>query len=444
MSCRKMACASSIILIAILLLAACMAPPEAMSLNPPEPSGEEPAAPTDTVSQVVSTHADSLVYTGPVHISIEYTRGPEAAVTLNCTYPGEDGTRRQYTYVDNYPIKPGESATRNDSLDFVVKKPGTYQVYCRIGDSEASDGFKIVTQTAGDPNAAPSSDPQAPPMVYGNAVASVVATSPQSTGPMHISIEYARGQGATATLTCTYPGENGQTLQYTYTDTDPAKEDFETRNDSLDFVVKKSGTYVVTCQLGNSQKSANFTITEQSQPMTNTVPGGAPPTTLGPFTSGKMWFEFARATSRGPNFHLLQGCLPGLHIPNTAVWTYSDFFKVAADGALTGECTASATQSDGTQQVTSKLTQGQWTEDGQVAFRLETSHVVTLKDGAAYIDLVWTGTGQFTDSTTASGTATWTGTCQTNAYDAAPCGKAEWGSYVEDGGTIPWIITFTP
>ncbi len=146
---------------------------------------------------------------------------------------------------------------------------------------------------------------------------------------------------------------------------------------------------------------------------------------LGPFTSGKMWFEFARATSRGPNFHLLQGCLPGLNLANTAVWTYSDFFKVAADGTLSGECTASAAQSAGTQQVTSKLTQGQWTADGQVTFRLETTHVLTLKGGAAYIDLVWTGTGQFTDSTTASGTATWTGVCQTSSYDAAPCGQAE-------------------
>ena len=360
---------------------------------------------------------------------------------MNCTYPGEDGKRRQYTYVDNYPIKPGESATRNDSLDFVVKKPGTYQVFCRIGDSEASDGFQIVPQAAVDPNAG--SDPHNPP-VNGNSVASVAPDSVQSNGPMHISIEYIRGQDAVATLTCTYPGENGQTLQYTYTDNEPAKDDFETRNDSLDFVVKKPRTYVVTCQLGNSQKSANFTITEQTQPMTNTVPGGAPPTTLGPFTSGKMWFEFARATSRGPNFQLLQGCLPGLNLPNTAVWTYSDFFKVAADGTLAGECTASATQSDGTQQVTSKLTLGRWTEDGQVTFRLETSHVLTLKAGAAYIDLVWIGTGQFIDSTTASGTATWKGTCQTSSYDAAPCGKAEWGSYVEDGGTIPWTITFTP
>ena len=101
MSCRKMARANSVILIAMLVLAACMAPPEAMSLDPNQLQGAGQSAPVHTSSQVESAHADSLVYTGPVHISIEYIRGQEAAATLTCTYPGEDGTRRQYTYVDN-------------------------------------------------------------------------------------------------------------------------------------------------------------------------------------------------------------------------------------------------------------------------------------------------------------------------------------------------------
>ena len=87
-----------------------------------------------------------------------------------------------------------------------------------------------------------------------------------------------------------------------------------------------------------------------------------------------MWFEFARATSRGPNFQLLQGCLPGLKLADTAAWHYgANNFKVAPDGTLTGECSASGTTSDGTQNVTSKLTKGQFTEDGQVTFRLETA-----------------------------------------------------------------------
>ena len=60
---------------------------------------------------------------GAVHVSIAYERGFEETVTLSCTYPGEDGQPRQYTYVDNQPGTVKDSI-RRDSLDFVVKKPG--------------------------------------------------------------------------------------------------------------------------------------------------------------------------------------------------------------------------------------------------------------------------------------------------------------------------------
>ena len=64
-------------------------------------------------------------------------------MTLICTYPDENGKSLQYTYVDTQPVTDSEPADRNDSLDFVVKKPGHYQVVCQIGNSQQSNHFVI-------------------------------------------------------------------------------------------------------------------------------------------------------------------------------------------------------------------------------------------------------------------------------------------------------------
>ena len=82
---------------------------------------------------------------GAVRIVINYTRGPEATVTLTCTYPREDGNLRQYTYVDERPLTDARDANRTDALNFVFKKPGTYEVTCQIGDSKQSASFTIAT-----------------------------------------------------------------------------------------------------------------------------------------------------------------------------------------------------------------------------------------------------------------------------------------------------------
>jgi hypothetical protein len=288
-----------------------------------------------------------------------------------------------------------------------------------------------------------------------------VDRDPNSTGPVHVALTYSRGKEPTVTLLCTYPGEDGNPRQYSHVDNNPITDQYEDlvgvyRHDSFDFVLKKPGTYQVTCQLDGSAKSASFTIeapaagnspeksakkpsaeqpASSTNPVSNTVGGESQMPALGHLTSGRMWFEFARATSRGPNFHLLQGCLPGLQLADTAVSHYGDtHLKVASDGALSGECTASLTTADGTLQTTSQLTQGQWTEDGKLTYRLETSVVLNVKDGTANSNLVWIGTGHFISPTTASGTATWEGTCQ----GTAGC------SYAQDNGTIPWVIDLYP
>lgn len=273
-----------------------------------------------------------------------------------------------------------------------------------------------------------------------------VSTSAYPQGVIHISISYVRTKEDTVTLSCTYPGEDGSYRPYSYVDSLPAKQDFEIRNDSLDFVVKAPGEYQVTCKIGEGEKSTSFTIEALPDSATPTItplpvqPASEGPfqmPTLGQFTSGGMWFYFDQATTSVPAYFLLH-CLPGV---NYADEGGSDYFQVAADGTLTGECSLAygdyAT-------YTGKLTQGQWSADGQVSFKLETSIVSSSKGGSSHNDIVWIGTGQFTGATSATGTATWSGVCQTSSYDQVPCGKAEYGSYVEASGTIPWIINFYP
>jgi hypothetical protein len=283
-----------------------------------------------------------------------------------------------------------------------------------------------------------------------------VSAEPQPAA-VHVAIDYRRGNDTTVTLICTYPGEDGQDLQFTYVDNQGVTaDDGINRHHAFDFVLRKPGTYQVACKLDSSAKSASFTIeapaagnppeksakkpspeqpANSTNPVSNTVGGESQMPTPGQLTSGRMWFEFARATSRGPNFHMLQGCLPGLQLADTAVSHYGDTnLKVASDGALSGECTANLTTADGTLQTTSKLTQGQWTTDGKVTFRLETSVALNVKDGTANSNLVWIGAGQFISPTTASGTATWTATCQGNVG----CSSAS------DNGDVPWVIDFYP
>ena len=81
------------------------------------------------------SHIDTIeVSTNPsgaVHVAVDYTRGSDAAVTLSCTYPHQDGASRQYTYIDKRPSESGDDALRTDSFDFVLKRPGNYQITCQ-------------------------------------------------------------------------------------------------------------------------------------------------------------------------------------------------------------------------------------------------------------------------------------------------------------------------
>jgi hypothetical protein len=290
-----------------------------------------------------------------------------------------------------------------------------------------------------------------PPVKSPGSGLSRVNVSPSSgNGPFVAYIDYFWRSGDTNfTISCSYPDADGNYISAVI----PLQHN--ATSVAINFVVKKPGTYNFSCSdIGATVDQKNvgmvavFTVAgsslpaepeaglpPQTDPVSSTVPGGPQMSTPGQFTSGRMWFEFARATSRGPNFQLMQACLPGLSIPDTATWHYGNtYLKVAPDGTLTGECSASTIYTDGQQQVTSKLIQGRWAEGGQITFRLETSRVIKDNKGTAYVDLVFIGAGKFISSTTATGTANWTATCQGSAV----C------SYTKDDGDIPWIIDFYP
>jgi hypothetical protein len=149
-----------------------------------------------------------------------------------------------------------------------------------------------------------------------------------------------------------------------------------------------------------------------------------------------------RRAGRWRRFCVARDGLPGVNYNDQGG---SDYFSVAPDGTLTGECQFAYGDS---MILTGKISEGKWTEDGKVTFRLESQAVSNSasadKPGSATNQVVWLGTGQFTSATSAIGTATWTGTCTTSNPASVPCVKAEYGSYLEANGTIQWIINFGP
>lgn len=285
------------------------------------------------------------------------------------------------------------------------------------------------------PSSAPTEDPGGPSGLES------ITVSTYAGGVVHVSIVYLRAREASVALVCIYPGADGSYLSHFYADSLPSQIQGgrETRNYSLDFVVKTPGTYNVTCTLGASEKSASFTVDapQVSIPATATLEGSFPLPVPGQFTSGGLWFYFDQATRSVANY-FLEHCLPGVNYNDQGGW---DYFSVSPDGVITGECKFSYGEGS---QYTGRLTQGQWSADGQVSFTLETSLVLSNSNGTSHNEIIWIGTGKFTSATSATGTATWKGTCQTSNPSGASCVSADYGSYVEASGTIPWVINFYP
>lgn len=291
------------------------------------------------------------------------------------------------------------------------------------------------------PVAAPTEDPGGPSGLES------ITVSTYAGGVVHVSIAYSRAREASVALVCIYPGADGSYLSHFYADNQPSliPGGRESRNYSLDFVVKTPGDYNVTCSLSASEKSASFTVaaSEASPPPTappveeSTQEGAFQLPVPGQFSSGGMWFYFDQATGSVDNY-FLEHCLPGVNYNDQGGW---DYFSVSPDGVITGECKFNYGADF---QLTGAITQGQWTPDGQVSFTLETSVVIVGREGTAYHEITWVGTGKFVSAASATGTATWKGVCQTSSPSTAPCVSADYGSYVEANGTIPWIINFYP
>lgn len=298
--------------------------------------------------------------------------------------------------------------------------------------------FAITCSTL--PASAPTDEPGAPSSLES------ISVNIYAEGVVHASIAYLRARESSVALVCIHPGTDGSYLSHFYADNQPSQipGGHETRNYSLDFVVKTPGAYNVTCTLGASEKKASFTVeaaqassTPTPLPLAPATEGSFPMPVPGQFTSAGMWFYFDQATSSVANYFLLH-CLPGVNYSDEGGW---DYFSVAPDGTLSGECKLNYGES---MQYTGILTQGKWTSDGQVTFTLETSVVISGSSGSSHNEITWIGTGKFTSATSATGTATWKGICQTSSPGNIPCVSADHGSYVEASGTVPWIINFGP
>jgi hypothetical protein len=282
------------------------------------------------------------------------------------------------------------------------------------------------------------------PVLLKHSIVSNVKAEVDETGIVHVAVEYKRGSEKQATLVCSYPGEDGaSSLQHTYIDSEPATDSSFITYHEFAFLVKKPGSYTATCAFGEYSSSGSFTIPQPAATPTDDLaaPGAFELPKPGQFTSAGMWFYFDTATRSVENY-FLEHCLPGVNYNDQGG---SDYFSVAQDGTLTGECQFAYGSS---LILTGKIAEGKWTEDGKVTFRLETQAVSNSsspdKPGTSTNDVVWLGVGQFTSATSATGMATWTGICTTTNPDWVPCVKAEYGSYLEAKGTIQWIINFGP
>lgn len=80
-----------------------------------------------------------------VHVTVSFERGAEAEALVSCTYPGGDHVGR-----NTDPQKLAD-VVRNDSFDFTLTTPGTYDVTCTMGGVTKSASFTIG-DAAGSPS----------------------------------------------------------------------------------------------------------------------------------------------------------------------------------------------------------------------------------------------------------------------------------------------------
>ncbi len=256
-----------------------------------------------------------------------------------------------------------------------------------------------------------------------------VTTEVFAGGNVHTQIKYIRGQEDQAALTCDYPDGNGGTSQYTYVDPDKDNPGTVT---SFDFTLKKNGAYQVTCRMGSSARSANFTINEPepSQPAAAESTKHKP----GEITSASLVLVLDKATSTIPGL-MPHHCTPEVHI--------------AADGALTGSC--SVPMYGGSEMNTGTLT-GMWNGDtGEVTFRLETTSIYTNKTSSQGVEItgqttwgiVFNAKGSVTSELQATGTAEWSAECASSNTEAVICSDSQKDS-LKAAGAVPWLLNFNP
>lgn len=229
-------------------------------------------------------------------------------------------------------------------------------------------------------------------------------------------------------ITCTHPGTLGGD-----TETVNVPVNHKDENTKFTFTVTEPGSYNVGCQdsAGNSIESV-FTVEARG----NSGPAG------GGNSSGPKPSDFSKA---------------GLKlIIEQATASISELFphhcvpeiKIANDGTLSGSC---STTMYGDMELNTGALSGKWNGDtNEVTFQLETNSVYTViltmngttKTGQAITTSIFSGIGNITSDTQATGQADWSTECTSTDVDVITCFNDK--ASEKANGTVPWLMNLIP
>lgn len=210
------------------------------------------------------------------------------------------------------------------------------------------------------------------------------------------------------------------------------------RTDTLTFNVSEPGDYTATCKNKNStsKKSAQFTVSDY--PTATSTATGTPTTTPTATLElsalkGKIIFDYSNYQSSRPSesWELDWGtkwCIPEV--------------TITLDGVVSGTCEYSG-GSHTSQSTTIAHITGIAVQGGSFNF----TYVVTEQGATGFsVDAMWkisyTGSGNFTSATQASGTAIFDFSCNTGSDQLHWCNLQT--TYESFSGTIPWSFVASP
>jgi hypothetical protein len=374
---------------------------------------------------------------GDFTLSFTYTRERTGAVTISCSYVSPDKNTYGIISVEDANSMVAGSVTKTKNFAVVKTEdtavPGVYTATCEdeYGLSMGTDIF-----TVGDD---------------ANADVSILDVKVAEGAKYHYALEmmYVIRIPNDVPFTCNYVAPSGGTfLIGNYTDTQHLDEPTTT---SMYFSLTpregtvEPGLYVATCKDDDlrTSKSTNFVVTEESTPTPTLTPTPRPSTLMGriTFTFGQM---ISDSTNGFGDITIIQGaCVPDVVISSTGEITGICGYSGTVMGLLSemdvdANVTGPVVQSGAMEFTYTVIAQGSNGWDLQPG---ETAADAQVWNNIAVWQVTFTGTGVFTNQTSASGNANISYSCDSGASNLYWCSSLNKMTYT---GTVPWTFSAVP